>query len=733
MSRRDLLQNLRNYFSGPKLLADPDSPAPTENTFIVTQAKALGVSGTEKFGGVFTEDYFRKLQGTEKAKEYDRMRRGDARVKMVLSAVKNPIRAADWSFQPAGDDEAFKMHAEFLNHVFKKDIGIKRKKKFKVLINEWLTLCDFGFSMIERAHKVVLSDPKYGQYIGLSTLGWRHPKTLERFNTDEAGELVTVEQQAYGDIEGKNVKMDAQFLSLATLEQEGDNYEGISLLRPCYGPWSRKQVYLKLMAIGIEKSAMGTPRAKVPAGKENSAEYTALLEVLERLTTHQSNYITYPEGWDIDVLTIPFDAEKVKSAIQFENEEMTFAFLANFLLLGAGGNGGAYALSSDLSDFFTKSILYIADLIADEFNLIGQELIELNFGPQEKYPSMVPQGIVDEVGTEWATLIKTLTDARHLTPDNNIEALIRTRMKLPAMREEDLLKRDKPDPVPPVDPNADPEPPKKKELSEPVKRRLQLAESKAQQKIGSAQERVRVTLRKHLSLAADGLVEDIMKAYKGATEAEKINAISGVSSRGMAKYKADLQEELSLIAHESIDGARREVPKAKKVKLAGKFEDLPKSIQKRLNQQSRLMVQTTLSDLEKVVFLQFGDSVVSTDSAALIAQDLEEAAITFTEGASVSAAGGNAASRIVNESRSAFFFDEEVLKELESFTFVNGDPVSQICQDLAGQTFSKDDVEAQRLFPPLHHNCKSYLVPNLTGAKDNPTVTGLKTKHEPGL
>ncbi len=166
--RKDLLTNLRNYFSGNKLAEPDESPAPAENTFIVTQPKPMGVSGTEKFGGVFTEDYFRKLQGTEKAKEYDRMRRGDARVKMVLSAVKNPIRAADWCFQAGGDEEQMKFHAEFLNHVFKTDIGIKHKKKFKVLINEALTVADFGVSIFERAHKVVQADPKFGQYIGLS-------------------------------------------------------------------------------------------------------------------------------------------------------------------------------------------------------------------------------------------------------------------------------------------------------------------------------------------------------------------------------------------------------------------------------------------------------------------------------------------------------------------------------------------------------------------------------------
>lgn len=717
--------DLLNFFrrNEPKQLAEPE-------TKYTIQDAPRGVSGTEKFSGVFNEDYFRVLQGPKKAKEYDKMRRGDARVKMCLSAVKNPIRSADWQWQIDGDvDENAKKHVAFLEFIFKSDIGITKKKKFKQLLTEALTCVDFGFSIFERAHKRGGSSPEFGQYVGLSHLGWRHPRTLEEFYTDESGELTGVLQQAYGDNQ-KSITMDAQFLSVITLDQEGDNYEGISLLRPCYGAWSRKQMYLKLMAIGIEKTAIPTPTVKVPAGRHDSPEFDAMIQVLERLTTHQSNYITYPEGWEIDTLAVSFDADKVKSSIQFENEEMTFAFLANFLLLGAGGNSGAYALSADLSDFFTKSILYIADQIADEFNSIGRELIEINFGPQEKYPKMVPVGIVDEIGAEFANLLKTLVDGKYITPDNNIEELLRKRMKLPAMTDDDKNRRDKRDETPaPADPGA-------KFHEHSMDHRIQLAEKKAQRVIGDAQDRVRAILKKHLKGSNEKLVDSIMAAYKNLPESQKLDAINGLRASASREFGSELKEELTQIALESTKTAAKEVPAKKKLAAAPivkNFADLPKKIQKRILNQSRLLVETTLADLEKVVFLQFGDSIISTDSALLIAQDLEEAGQTFTSGASVSAAGGNAASRLVNEARTAYFFDEQVLEEIESFTFVNGDPVSEICQDMAGQTCSKADVEAQRLFPPLHHNCKSYIIPNLVGAKGNPKVTGFSTKYTPGL
>lgn len=751
------------YRFASRKLSDPAAP-PVETRIIKVQKDAQGVSGTEKYAGIFTEDYFRTLQGYLKAKEYDKMRRGDARVKMVLSAVKNPIRSATWKWKPGDTDEQSKKHAEFLDFIFMKDIGINKKKKFKTLLTEALTICDFGMAVFERVHKVGMSHPQFGDYIGLKSLGWRNPKTLFYFHTDESGELVDIEQWAQGDIK-KTVKMDAAFLTVMTMEQEGDNYEGISLLRPVYGAWSRKQTYLKLNVIGMERNAIPMPKVEVPSGKESSPEFNNMIETLEDLTSHESNYITYPAGWKVDFHDGKFDPEKCIKSVQFENEEMTYAFLANFLSLGAGGNGGAFALSSDLSDFFTNGILFIADLIAEELNEIGKELIDLNFGAQEKYPVLGYQGIDDKIGLEFGNMMKALSDSKNITPDDNVEDELRRRLKLPAMREEDKGKRDKvaaivppvdpnnpnPDPNNPNDPNADPNidpnadpnnlnpdnKDKKPEKLSAWETRIQLAESKAKSVIGDSQDRVRTLMSEQLASIGKDLVGQVMKSYRSLPDSQKHDAINGISATGSREYYQELKQLLANIAGESIAGARKEVPKAKNATLADdtKFESLPAALQKRLLTQSRLLVSTTMNDLEKVVFLQFGDSVESTDSADIIEADIGGAVETFTEGSSVVAAGGNAASRIVNEARSAFFFDDAVLSEIESFTFVNGDPVSDICQSLAGKTFRKDDPEADRYFPPLHHNCKSYIVPNLVGADDNPPLSpgGLKTRFTPTL
>ncbi len=235
------------------------------------------------------------------------------------------------------------------------------------------------------------------------------------------------------------------------------------------------------------------------------------------------------------------------------------------------------------------------------------------------------------------------------------------------------------------------------------------------------------------SMAVD-LVAQVIRTLKASTPAERVNAAKGAAVKGRNAYLADLKEALAVIANAAIEDARREVPKAKKVKLAdvesgmrlAEFESLPADIQKRLLAKSQLIVDTQLADLEKAVFFQFSSSVDSTDSDDLIEKDLLIAADDFVTGPSIEAGTATIAADVVNTARNGFFFDDEVLKEIEAFEFVNGDPVSPICQDLAGTIFAKDDPESDRYMPPLHHNCKSYIVPILTGNLGNREIGDLK-------
>lgn len=158
----------------------------------------------------------------------------------------------------------------------------------------------------------------------------------------------------------------------------------------------------------------------------------------------------------------------------------------------------------------------------------------------------------------------------------------------------------------------------------------------------------------------------------------------------------------------------------------GYYDALPPSIQRIVKNQADLIANTQAADLEKVVAFQYTSSNATEDIDQIVL-DIENAAAPSIEGStskgfSVDAAAGDAVSSVQNQARMDWFFSPDVLNTIESFTFTNEDPISDICQELDGTTWAVGDSDIDRYSPPLHHNCKSRLTPNEKGDDNNPEI-----------
>jgi phage gp29-like protein len=693
---------------------------------------AVGNSGTQVFGGYFSEEYLQELRGREGAKVWDQMRRSEAQIAMLLNAVSNPIKAAEWNiepFDPSNPDSV--RQAEFC------EMAIKDMIDWQTFLTESLTVLPFGFSMFEVVHNVVFNHPKFGTINGLKALSFRSQKTIENWQLEQkTGRLLGVNQYTYSDL-GGNQFIPGEFLLVFTHSKEGDNYEGISVLRPMYGAYKRKDLYLKLAAIGVEKYAVGTPIGTVPKGKEKTTEYTEFKKVLQNYTSHETAYITKPEGWTIEIQKGDFDADKIKELLVFENTEMANALVANFLALGMNGGGGAYALGSNLGEFFTSGIQSYADLICDGVNrLLFPNLVKLNFGDQAGYPKMKCSGISDKAGKELAEVIKFLADARAIDPDQPLKEFLRKQYKLP-----------KPDPttavalpaipagasanyakpgseaIDPVSGKLESTPAQLAEHAETIK----LADKKYVAKFDNHKAELKKLMMDNLPLMYDGLKDALRKKYASLSGSQKILAAKGVDMPGLNNYKKILRDKLTEVATQAIAEARKKVPSKKNIKLSDKFASLPPIVRNLVEAQSSLVAETQAADIEKQVFFQFTSSATTQDDIDAILHDVDESVLPSLEGStkggmSLDAAAGDAVAHVTQQGAAAFFFDSDVIDEIESFTFTNEDPVSDICQELAGTTFAANDPDLDRYSPPMHHNCKSRLVPNLKGDSGNPDI-----------
>lgn len=425
--------NLRDLIN--RLTARPEKQEPIPQI----SYRARGVTGIDNTGGYYNEEYFLTLRGPDAADVFDKMRRNDPQIRMLLSAFKNPILAAEWFVEPVDEsDEEFEI-ANFIDYVLFRDIGYgDNRKTWRELLSEILSYAEFGFSVFEVINKIVTQDNKWGSYVGLKDVAFRSQKTIERWNLARDGALESVYQQAYGD-NAVNVNIPGKDLVIFTANKEGNNYEGISFLRPVYGNWFRIQQYQKLQGIGIERGATGVPLIELAEGVSmDSADAAALQDVLSEYRLHQKAGVIMPFNYKFNQLKIEHDARAIQDVIAQEYVQVAKSFMAPFMELGTGGQGGgSYALSNDLSDFYLTGIQYHADYIADVItqNII-RKLVDINFGKRDAYPQLRATRIIDKGGKELAEILEKLMTVGLIENTDRLRAWVSKQFDMPELLQE---------------------------------------------------------------------------------------------------------------------------------------------------------------------------------------------------------------------------------------------------------------------------------------------------------
>jgi len=115
--------------------------------------------------------------------------------------------------------------------------------------------------------------------------------------------------------------------------------------------------------------------------------------------------------------------------IKYNDEAIGRSVLAMFLNLGH--DNGARSLGDTFVDAFTDSLQAVADFIAaTATEFVIRDLVELNWGPDEPYPSLTPGSLASQALITPADL-KTLVDAGLVTPDPATQDWTRSKWGLP--------------------------------------------------------------------------------------------------------------------------------------------------------------------------------------------------------------------------------------------------------------------------------------------------------------
>lgn len=723
---------------------------------------ASSTHGTEIFSGDFFEEYLTEILGNEWAKLADRMRRSSGHISMLLALVKNPIIGATWDIDFKTDTDEEKKIKEFI------EFNLFELIDFNQFLEEALTFIEFGHSVFEVVYRPQIKHLRFPNTITLKKFSFIDPKTIEDWNVRRDGDLESLRQCADGDL-AVDVTIDANKLMTFAINKEGANFEGRSLLRPILGNWKRNQEFLKIKAMGHERSTMGTPIGVLPQGADKDEKRIKLQKVLAAFISHQRSVVVVPHGTEVKNFELSFTAADLETAIRAEREEMSQAFLAGFMDLGQGSGAGSFALSNNLLNIHRGFVQFKANKIPYEINKIIKTLVDVNFGERLLYPKLKVSNITDRVGKEFVENISMLTEKGYIAPNDTTKEYIRKKLNLP---ESDLEEE--------IDPNIDPEtPPLKANPSPPQPKPVGLATQLSMEAELDVLNRLKdegfglvdrlklVNLIKRTDSAIDKrlkgtvamtfatknknaavkLIEDDKKDLQElmqeelTTRRDKLldssKKIMNSNDRGIRgkvleqrlpdikKYKDLVFDFLVETSIKSTNQAKREVG-FNQIEFAEK-EDLAKLTPKtkeRLRAEVDLITATQEADLLKNLYFPFNNNFDNTDSTDKVIEDMKISSGRYIEGPAISTGSANFVANAVNNSRNDIYQTPEVFEEIESFTIVNPSPVAAICVQLAGRVITAEQYINGDL-PPYHHRCNTIVVANKKGAKGNPKINPL--------
>jgi phage gp29-like protein len=416
---------IKNHFKNMGLFSNIFKETP--KALPPAMSDEMGDTGTTIYNGYISgEEYNADLTGVGKYTVYDKMRKGDATVAASLKVLKLPLRAANWYVEPAGEDDLQKVQAKFIEYNLMSAMSIP----WDDFLRQSLLMLEYGVFVFEKVFDYVEFEGK--TYIGWKKFAPRHPRTISQWTTNK-GDGIT--QQKTG---GESVEIPIEKLIIFINEREGDNWEGISILRSAYKNWFFKDIFEQIDAMAFERQGLGVPYCKVPNGASAQDKENAKT-LVKNLRANEKAYVVYPDGYEVGFLDMgAAKTRDPKNSIEYHNRQIVLNILAQFLMLGTDGAGGSYALSKDQSDFFYDSLQAIAKNISDTINKYAiKQLIDLNWPGTKDYPSLCYDDIGSIDKQKFAETVNKLVGAQIITVDDKLEQYIRQELDLPDKPETD--------------------------------------------------------------------------------------------------------------------------------------------------------------------------------------------------------------------------------------------------------------------------------------------------------
>ncbi len=420
----------RLWFGSPTAVAEGQHPATTERGYQAAILPSWGSMVDE------SNETNPDLVWPHSIDVFDRMRKEDPQVGSVLRAVMLPIRRTQWMIDPAGArDEVVEHIAADLGlpikgRAFQAPLRTRDRFSWDEHLRLALLQLVFGHSFFEQVYRV-----DDAGMVHLKKLAWRPPRTISDIKVSRTGGLIGIRQHNVEEL------IPVDDLVAYVNEREGANWLGTSLLRTAYKMWLLKDRGLRTQSLTLERNGLGIPvytAAPYPDDTEDDAarreaweasEKAAGLKLATGFRAGDAAGASIPHGSTLDLKGVQGKLPDTDQPIRYYDEQIARAVLAHFLNLGT--ETGSWALGSTFADFFTSSLNAVSSQVEDIAQQhVVEDLVDLNWGESEPAPRIVATQIGEDQPAT-AEAIRLLTEAGIVIPDEQLEAYMRSRYRLP--------------------------------------------------------------------------------------------------------------------------------------------------------------------------------------------------------------------------------------------------------------------------------------------------------------
>ena len=737
---------------------------------ITSKEQGKSVSSADRaYGGALRNPH--ELVDTKTLAVFDTMMLDEA-VGTFIDTKKTAALSTSGQAEPADDESESVKHADHVNHNFERLPGTLTESLFDIL-----SAVEYGYSATNRPWEYIPDGPFAGK-IGVKALKTKSPHSIA-FDTDE---FLNIKPDGIlftdSDYDTKPLPLD-QFIVYTYRKKFGDPYGCSDCLR-AYVPWNSKRWMMKMWDIYGERYAMGTLVAtykKDANGHTPPAQEHAVIQKFGNDVQARS-FISKSDSWGLELLEASGrGTDFYDKTISQRNMAIARAMFIPDQIGFSDVSGGSFAKAQTHLNVFMWPLEHLRRDMTE--TIIGEQiikpLIDLNYGPQEKYPQYVFEPLTDEQKAAWLTAVFTAIEKGAITPDLEIENRVRQMLEIAEKEEDEEVKaggspptqrKISPTPDQPGEIDEDDEPPVENiaahELPAASRRReLTIYEQKV-----DVDEIARVTNDLHdqfVNTWADHFREQrrLIIEYtrkKGIVANGDYQAVAGLKFNRTLELRKSLQRYLAAGSNYGALQAQNEIKRARsrdfslfkhanfEVDLAG----LPLDEIDKYFEGKGLVTSTSIKQAsalaKKEAFWITGDVTenVLAKSKTIIRRGIRRGDQVWTEGQlkklfdgyiktgeitdgklgttyRIETIARNQFTTAFNQGRKALFEDPDVEDFVEAYQWsaVLDNATTDYCAALDTRVLSKEDVNSIG-WPPAHHNCRSIVVPITQGESYTP-------------